>query len=322
MPSFSVSGLSMRNASALTFFHLTGLSHMTPRLRVLVFAVTLLCYAAILLVNGLLIVTIVLEKKLHEPMYYFVCNLCVNGLYGTVAFFPKFLYDLLSESHVVSYVGCLLQVFVIYSYAASEIANLAVMAYDRYVAITRPLEYHAVMTKRRALMLVSFSRVVPMLCQAVVTGMTSRLELCGSHIGKLYCENWSLLQLSCEPVTINSVVGFANIVFYFGHDLFIMCSYVQLVKIAFRSKDGKKKFTQTCVPHLLSLFNISVALLFDLMYARYGTSSVPRSLRNFMAIQILAFPPLLNPVIYGMKLSKIRGRILQYFTRKRAFELR
>ncbi|XP_061649121.1 olfactory receptor 10G4-like [Phyllopteryx taeniolatus] len=311
----------MTNATALTFFHLTGLSHMTQRLRVLVFAVTLLCYAAILLVNGLLIVTIVLEKKLHEPMYFFVCNQCVNGLYGTVAFFPKFLYDLLSKSHIISYFGCLMQVFIIYSYAASEIAILAVMAYDRYVAISRPLEYHAIMTKCRVLLLVTFSRIVPMLCQAVVTIMSSKLELCGSHINKLYCENWSLLKLSCNPVTSNSIVGFVNIVFYFGHDLFIMCSYVQLVKLAFRSEDGKKKFTQTCVPHLLSLFNITVALLFDLMYARYGTSSMPQSLKNFMAIQILAIPPLLNPIIYGMKLSKIRNKILQSFRRKKGFEL-
>ncbi|XP_077436179.1 olfactory receptor 4B13-like [Vanacampus margaritifer] len=307
----------MANATAVNFIHLTGLSHMSQRLRLLLFAVTSLCYAAILLVNGVLIVTIILDKKLHEPMYFFLCNLCVNGLYGTVAFFPKFLHDLLSKSHIISYFGCLMQVFVIYSYAESEIAILAVMAYDRYVAICRPLHYPSIMTKCRVLLLVTFSRLTPLLCQAIVVIMTSKLELCGSHINKVYCENWSLIQLSCSPATANSIVGFVIILFYFGHDLFIMCSYVQLVKLAFRSKEGRKKFMQTCVPHLLCLFNVTVALLFDLMYARYGTSSMPQSLRNFMAIQILAIPPLLNPIIYGLKLSKVRNNVLKYFRRKK-----
>ncbi|XP_049583365.1 olfactory receptor 6N1-like [Syngnathus scovelli] len=310
----------MRNATAFTFFHLTGLSHMTQRLRVLLFVITWLCYAAILLVNLVLIVTIILEKKLHEPMYLFLCNLCFNGLYGTVVFFPKFLHDLLSKSHVISYVGCLLQVFVIYSYAASEMAILTVMAYDRYVAISRPLEYHSIMTKCRMVFLMLYSRVMPLLCQAIVVIMSSKLELCGSLIDKVYCENWSLLQLSCNPTTSNSIVGFVNIVFYFVHDLFVLCSYVQLVKLALRSKEGKKKFLRTCVPHLLCLVNITVALLFDLMYARYGTSSMPRSLRNFMAIQILVIPPLLNPIIYGLKLSKLRNKVLQYFRGKKSFE--
>ncbi|KAM9802030.1 olfactory receptor 6N1-like [Syngnathus typhle] len=310
----------MRNATAFTFFHLAGLSHMTQRLRVLLFVITWLCYAAILLVNLVLIVTIILEKKLHEPMYLFLCNLCFNGLYGTVVFFPKFLHDLLSKSHVISYFGCLLQVLVIYSYAESEIAILTVMAYDRYVAISQPLEYHSIMTKCRMMFLMLYSRVTPLLCQAIVVIMSSKLELCGSLIDKVYCENWSLLQLSCNPTTSNGIVGFVIIVFYFVHDLFILCSYVQLVKLALRSKEGKKKFLQTCVPHLLCLVNITVALLFDLMYARYGTSSMPRSLRNFMAIQILAIPPLLNPIIYGLKLSKLRTKVLQYFRGKKSFE--
>ncbi|XP_077473154.1 olfactory receptor-like protein COR2 [Stigmatopora argus] len=310
----------MTNATALTFFNLTGLSDMTQKLRAFLFAVTLLCYGAILLVNGVLIVTIIWDKKLHEPMHLFLCSLCFNGLYGTVAFFPKFLYDLMSRSHVISYFGCLLQVFVIYSYASSEIAILAVMAYDRYVAICRPLEYHSVMTKCRVMLLMAFSRFLPMLCMGIVVIMSSKLQLCDFFIEKLYCDNWSLLQLSCNQITINSIVGFSVTLFYFGHDLFIMYSYVYLVKIAFRSKEGKRKFTQTCVPHLLCLLNITVALLFDLMYARYGTSVMPRPLRNFMAVQILAIPPLLNPIIYGYKLSRVRNNIIRYFKRKKSFK--
>nr|XP_046260319.1 olfactory receptor 2K2-like [Scatophagus argus] len=298
----------MINATILSTFSLSGLNDTaTTKLRGTLFFFTMLCYSVILLVNGALIVIIVLEEKLHEPMYIFLCNLCINSLYGTSAFYPKFLFDLLSNSHVISYAGCLLQIFVIYSYASTEFSILALMAYDRYVAICRPLEYHSVMTKQKVVFLVCFSRLVPLLCITTIIIMTSRLELCGSHIEKLYCENWSVLKLSCKSIAVNNVVGFIIIFFYFGHDIFIVCSYVQLVKSALKSREGRRKFMQTCVPHLLCLLNVTVALLFDLMYTRYGSSSVSQSLKNFMAIEFLMIPPILNPIIYGLKLTQIRN---------------
>ncbi|XP_044073868.1 olfactory receptor 1030-like [Siniperca chuatsi] len=304
----------MINATILSAFSLSGLNDITAKHRVALFSVTLLCYSVIFLVNGALIVTIILEEKLHEPMYIFLCNLCINSLYGTAGFYPKFLFDLLSNTHVISYAGCLLQVFVIYSYVATDFSFLALMAYDRYVAICRPLEYHSVMTKHRVVLLVCFSRLVPFLCQTIVMIMTSKLELCGSHIEKLYCENWSILKLSCNSITTNNIVGFVIIFFYFGHDLFIVCSYVQLVKSALKSGEGRRKFMQTCVPHLLCLLNVTVALLFDLMYARYGSSSVSQSVKNFMAIQFLVIPPILNPIIYGLKLTQVRNSFLSLCT--------
>ncbi|KAF3695017.1 Olfactory receptor 2C1 OLFmf3 Olfactory receptor 2C2 [Channa argus] len=300
----------MINVTILSAFTLSGLNDTSTKYRVVIFFLTLLTYCVILLVNAALIVTVILEGKLHEPMYIFLCNLCFNSLYGTAAFYPKFLFDLLSNSQVISYTGCLLQIFVIYSYAATEFSVLAVMAYDRYVAICRPLQYHLVMTKYNIVLLVSFSTLVPLFNQAVVMIMTSKLTLCGSHIDKLYCENWSILKLSCNSVTTNNIVGFILIFFYFGYILFIVCSYVQLVKSAIRSREGRSKFIQTCIPHLLCLLNVTVALLFDLMYARYGSASLPQSLKNFMAIQFLLIPPILNPIIYGLKLTQVRNSLL------------
>ncbi|KAM8749982.1 olfactory receptor 5F1-like [Acanthopagrus schlegelii] len=306
----------MSSATNLSVFTLSGLNDTTTKQRVTLFSFTLLCYILIVLVNGALIVTIILEEKLHEPMYIFLCNLCINSVYGTTAFYPKFLFDLLSNTHVISYAGCLLQVFVIYSYAATEFSILALMAYDRYVAICRPLEYYAVMTKHRVVVLVCLSILVPFLCQTIVMIMTSQLELCGSRIEKLYCENWSILKLSCNSITTNNIVGFIVIFFYLGHDLFIFCSYMYLIKSILKSGEGRKKFMQTCVPHLLCLLNVSAALLFDLMYARYGSSSVSQSVKNFMAIQFLMFPPIFNPIIYGLKLTHLRKIFLSLFTDK------
>ncbi|XP_053185118.1 olfactory receptor 6N1-like [Scomber japonicus] len=298
----------MTNTSNIVVFSLSGFSA-TVNYRVTLFSLTLLCYCVILLVNVSLILTIILNRNLHEPMYICVCTLCINGLYGTAAFYPRFAFDLLSDIHVISYSGCLLQVFVIYSYATIDFSILALMAYDRYVAICRPLEYHTVMSVEKTAVFVSLSWLVPLCAEVLVISLASTLKLCGSRIQKLYCENWSIVKLACSTTTANNIIGLIIISFYCGHVLFIVYSYVWLVKSALKSKEGRRKFMRTCVPHLLCLLNVTAALLFDTMYSRYGSASMPQSLRNFMGIQFLMIPPILNPVIYGLILTKIRYRM-------------
>ncbi|XP_056287211.1 olfactory receptor 52E8-like [Pseudoliparis swirei] len=301
----------MRNTSnfSLVIFSLSGF-RATANYKITIFSLTFLCYCLIICVNMALILTIILDQNLHEPMYAFICNLCMNVLYGTAAFYPKFLIDLLSDIQVISYEGCLLQVFVIYTYATIDLSVLAVMAYDRCVAICRPLQYHSVMSVRRTTVLIGLSWLVPLCCIVVIITITSTLKLCGSRIDKLYCENWSIVKLACSTSRANNIVGLIIIAFYCVHVIFIVCSYVRLVNSALKSKEGRRKFIQTCVPHLLCLLNVTAALLFDIMYSRYGSASVPQSVRNFMALQFLMMPPLLNPIIYGLILTKIRYRMV------------
>nr|XP_020444634.1 olfactory receptor 13-like [Monopterus albus] len=298
----------MNNTSSIIVFSLSGFNA-TVNYRVTLFSLTVLTYCVILVLNVSLILTIILDKNLHEPMYICLCNLFINELYGTAGFFPKFAFDLLSDVHVISYVGCLLQIFVIYSYVNVGYTVLALMAYDRYVAICRPLEYHSVMSLRRTAVLVALSWLVPLCSKLIVVTLTTRLKLCGSHIEKIYCENWAVVKLACGSTKANDIFGLFFISFYIGHVLFILVSYVQVVKSALKSREGRRKFTQTCVPHLLCLLNVTAALLFDLMYSRYGSASVPQSVKNFMAIQFLLIPPILNPIIYGLILTKIRGKV-------------
>ncbi|XP_077946194.1 olfactory receptor 52E4-like [Gasterosteus aculeatus] len=299
----------MTNISNIVLFSLSGFSAIS-NYKILLSSVTLLCYCLIVVVNLSLVLTIVLDQNLREPMYVFVCSLCINGIYGSTGFYPKFVFDLLSKIQVISYQGCLLQVFVIYSNVKMDYSSLVVMAYDRYVAICRPLEYHSVMSVRRTAVLVAFSWLAPLCCESMITILTSTLKFCSSKIDKLYCENWSLVKLACGSTRTNNIFGLIVIAFYCVHFLFIVCSYVQLVKSALKSTKGKRKFTRTCVPHLLCLLNVSVALLFDVMYSRYGSASVPQSVKNFFAIQFIVIPPILNPIIYGLILTKIRNRII------------
>uniref|UniRef100_A0A3Q3JUB3 G-protein coupled receptors family 1 profile domain-containing protein n=1 Tax=Monopterus albus TaxID=43700 RepID=A0A3Q3JUB3_MONAL len=299
----------MSNTSSIVVFSLSGFNA-TVNYKVTLFTLTVLSYCVILVVNVSLMLTIILDKNLHEPMYICLCNLFINELYGTAGFFPKFAFDLLSDVHVISYVGCLLQIFVIYSYVYVDYSVLALMAYDRYVAVCRPLEYHSVMSVRRTAVLVALSWLVPLCCDLIVVTLTSTLKLCGSHIEKLYCENWAVVKLACGSTRVNDIYGLFLICFYLGHFLYILGSYVQVVKSASKSREGRRKFTQTCVPHLLCLLNVTAALLFDVMYLRYGSASVPQSVKNFMGIQFLLIPPILNPIVYGLILNKIRGRII------------
>lgn len=245
-------------------------------------------------------------------MYIFLGSLCVNGLYGATGFYPRFLSDLLSDVHLISNVGCFAQIFVIYSNAKTDYSILVVMAYDRYVAICRPLEYHSVMSKQNIVLLLGLFWIVPLCCETFVIILSSRLELCGSHIDKVYCENWSVVKLACGSTTVNDIVGLFMILFYFCHALLIASSYMQLVKTTIKTTEGRKKFIHTCLPHLCCLFNVTASLLFDVMYSRYGSVSIPQHVRNFMAIQFLIITPLLNPIIYGLNLTKIRNTLRMY----------
>ncbi|XDV31684.1 hypothetical protein PO909_002647 [Leuciscus waleckii] len=285
----------LENESIVFVFTLSGLNE-TMENRFVFFSLTALFYPLMVFCNVTIIFTIISHKKLHEPMYVFICNLSINALYGTAGLYPKFLYDLLAEDHMISYAGCLIQIFVIYSFALCEVSTLTVMAYDRYVAICRPLEYHSIMT--------------------ILIVLLSRLTLCGFTIDKLYCEIWAVAKLSCFSTTVNNVFGFTVILLYCGHGVLIYCSYFQLIRKCIKSIEVRHKFMQTCVPHLLSLINVTVALLFDVMYSRYGSKNVPQSVRNFMALEFLLIPPILNPLIYGLNLTTVRQQVMRLFFKK------
>uniref|UniRef100_A0A671VTL9 Olfactory receptor n=1 Tax=Sparus aurata TaxID=8175 RepID=A0A671VTL9_SPAAU len=300
----------MDNVSVMTTFFLSGLPE-TMNYRRVLFFVTLLCYCLILLVNITLIVTIIMDKNLHEPMYILLCAFCMNGLYGTAGFYPKFLWDLLSPVHVISYSGCLIQAQVMYSFACSDLFILSVMAYDRYVAICRPLEYHSVMSKQRVIKLVCYSWMTPFCIIGTNIFLTSRLKLCSPYIARLFCVNWIIVKLACFPAetTLNGVIAYITIVIYVLHAFFIIWSYMYLIKTCVNSIENR--FMQTCVPHLTSLLIFLVVTAFDVLSMRFGSKDLPQTLQNFVAIEFLVIPPLMNPLIYGFKLTKIRNRILR-----------
>ncbi|XP_027877840.1 olfactory receptor 4Q2-like [Xiphophorus couchianus] len=298
----------MDNVSVISMFTLSGFSG-TFSHRVTLFLLTLLCYCVIWLVNLTIVVTIIMDKNLHEPMYIFLCNLCINGLYGTAGFYPKFLHDLLSTTYLISVPGCFLQGFMIHSSACADLFLLTLMAYDRYVAICRPLVYHSVMNTKRVGVYVFFAWITPFyfIFISSVTTVTSRF--CGSHIPKIYCINFLISKLACSASIAQVVVPAFNYTFYFGHAVFIIWTYFFLVRSCQSSKENRHKFMQTCLPHLFTLIIVVVSLMFDLLYMRFGSQEFSENVKNLMSMEILVIPPVINPLIYGFRLTQLRKRV-------------
>ncbi|XP_035242199.1 olfactory receptor 2G3-like isoform X2 [Anguilla anguilla] len=304
----------MGNSTEILFF-LQGLSDTVSSKRTY-FILILLVYLFTLLANLTLIVTIILEKTLHEPMLVFLCNLCVNGILGASILYPKILVDLLSDLSVTSYEACLGQIVVLYSYTNCEYTTLAMMAYDRYIAICKPLNYHSIITPQKVMKLLLFTWLSSICESVVVVGLIARLPLCGFKIEKIYCTAWAVVKLSCVDTSINNIVGYTFIVFNISLAVLVVISYVYIVRACVRSPKERSKFMQTCLPHLIALTNFFIALGFDLMYTRYGPTDRLQALRNFMSLDYLIVPPLLNPLIYGLRLNQIRRKIFRMCSQK------
>ncbi len=281
----------------------------TKSYRHVYFICFLALYLLILSINIRLVMVIIMEKALHEPMYIFLCHMCINGVYGASGFYPKILSDLILDSYVISSHMCALQTFVIYSSLLFEFTILTVMSYDRYIAICNPLDYHSKLTKNTCVKLIMFSWIFPKSLLAATVLLSMLRPFCKYHIDKLYCDNWSIVKLSCVSSFVNNVFGYAFTVVFFCFIFFIIVSYIKLIFACKASLENRRKFWQTCLPHIFSLINFTIAMLFDATYSRYGANDISESLRNFLALELVIVPPVFNPLIYGLNIRAVRTRV-------------
>uniref|UniRef100_A0A673XEU5 Olfactory receptor n=1 Tax=Salmo trutta TaxID=8032 RepID=A0A673XEU5_SALTR len=299
----------MENTTQVKFFYLFGLQE-TFNNKSVYFILSLITYLLIITVNLTMIITIIQEKGLHEPMYIFLCSLCVNGLYGTAGFYPKLLLDLQSDVQVISYGGCFIQTYVIYTSVMCEMSTLTVMSYDRYVAICRPLLYHTIVTSLTVRKLLLFSWCYSLFTGLIALSLAVRIPLCGSRIDKifLYCDNYSVVKLACSNTMLNNISGLVGTLVSLSCTIFpTIYSYVRILQICLKSsKEKKQKAFNTCTPHIASLLNFSFGCLFVILQGRYDTAHLPPILRTFLLVYFLICPPLFNPIMYGVRMVKIR----------------
>ncbi|XP_029964544.1 olfactory receptor 49-like [Salarias fasciatus] len=297
----------MMNSTQLSFFTLSAYFD-TGHFKSACFLAVLLLYVCIVFSNLLLILVICVNRTLHEPMYLFLLSLFVNELYGSSGLFPFILVQILSDSHTVSAPLCLLQIFIVYSYGGIEFFNLAVMSYDRYVAICFPLQYHERMTLNKVLFLIAGVWFPAILVNCVTLSLIVSLQLCGSVINKVYCDNFSVVKLSCSDTTINNIYGLIATAFTVFCPLsVIIYTYTKIFRVCFSgSEQSRQKAVATCTPHLASLLNFTWGATFEIVQSRFNMNSLPSVMRIFLSLYFLTCPPIFNPVMYGLKLSKIR----------------
>ncbi|XP_062275975.1 olfactory receptor 13F1-like [Scomber scombrus] len=270
---------------------------------------TVMClYIFIVGSNVFLIVVICMNRSLHEPMYLFLCSLFVNELYGSTGLFPFLLLQILSDIHTVSKPVCFLQIFFVYSYGSVEYVNLAIMSYDRYLAICFPLQYNTRMTSKRVAVFIAVIWLPAFLMKFLTLPSILPLQLCGNIINKVYCDNHSVVKLSCHDTTVNGIFGLlVTAVSVFGPLILILYTYIKILKVCSAGcKESRQKAVSTCTPHLISLLNFTFGACFEILQSRFNMSGVPNALRIFLSLYFLTCPPILNPLMYGLKLSKIR----------------
>ncbi|XP_075706005.1 olfactory receptor 52D1-like [Rhinoderma darwinii] len=273
--------------------------------------IVIIGYALIVVCNGAVIVTVWQHQSLQEPMYIFISVLCMNGLYGSSAFFPSLLINLLQKNPSISYRACLTQVFCIHTYGSFEMTILASMSYDRYVSICNPLRYNTIMTSSTIGKILFRAWLYPVTLIGVLVILTARLPLCRSHILKIYCDNWSVVSLSCTDTIVLNIFGLFGVISLFGlMSLMIFYSYLKIIRVCMKSpKNIKEKALQTCTPHLITITNFLVDILFEILLYRLAPTKLPYELRVIMSLQILVVPPMLNPFIYGLKMKAIKSRL-------------
>uniref|UniRef100_A0A3P8ZPQ5 Olfactory receptor n=1 Tax=Esox lucius TaxID=8010 RepID=A0A3P8ZPQ5_ESOLU len=281
------------NSTQFHSFILAGYSDIGRLKYFYLFIITAL-YISILFANTLLIVVICTERSLHKPMYLFLCSLFVNDLYGSTALFPALMTNLVSDDHSVSTV------------------NLAVMSYDRYLAICYPLQYNVLMAPKKVCILVCVTWLFTFVNDIIHLSLTLRLQLCGNVIEKLYCDNYLVVKLACSTsdMTVNNIFGLCGFVVLFAVPLFTIClSYIKILTICLKSStENRQKAFNTCTPHLASLLNFSFGCFLILIQSRIDRprQNVPAVLHTVLSVYFLMCQPLFNPIVYGVRMDKIR----------------
>ncbi|XP_041920521.1 putative gustatory receptor clone PTE03 [Alosa sapidissima] len=302
----------MENGSHPYYFYLTMYKDQR-NIRYVYFTLVLILYLVILCLNISITLVIILDKMLHQPMYILIACLSVNSIYGATGLLPKMLTDLLLNTHAVSRSACFLQILVVYTYGSYEFTILTLMAYDRHVAICEPLKYHSIMTARALTIMVAVALIYPLCAIGSNVSLAFRLPLCGNELRKLYCSNWSVVQLSCVDTTLNNIVGMIiTVVTVFLPLFFILYSYINILVICQRkSSDFKRKAMHTCLPHIVTFVNYSIAVFCEIIFSRYD---LPDVVAVILSLEFLIIPPVLNPLVYGLNFLEIHRRIIIFLT--------
>ncbi|XP_050769963.1 olfactory receptor 14A16-like [Gymnogyps californianus] len=303
----------MSNGSSITEFLLLAFAD-TRELQLLHFWLLLGIYLAALLGNSLIITAVACDHRLHTPMYFFLLNLSLIDLGSISTTLPKAMANSLWDNRSISYVGCAAQLFLFSFLLGAEYFLLTVMAYDRYVAICKPLHYGTLLGSRACVHMAAAAWGSGFLHTVLHTANTFSLPLCqGNVLHQFFCEIPHILKLACSNAHLREV-GLLVVIacLFFGCFTFIVLSYVQIFRAVLRipSKQGRHKAVSMCLPHL-AVVSLFVSTSFFAYLKPPSTSS--QSLDLLMAVLYSVVPPIVNPFIYSMRNKEIKDSLRKVF---------
>ncbi|NWZ60747.1 O14AG protein, partial [Haliaeetus albicilla] len=267
-------------------------------------------YLAALLANGLIITAIACYHQLHTPMYFFLLNLALLDLGSISTTVPKAIANSLWDNRAISYPGCAAQVFLLVFLISAECFLLTVMAYDRYVAICKPLRYGTLLGSRACVHMAAAAWVCGFLNAVLHTANTFSLPLCqGNAVDQFFCEIPQILKLSCSDAYLREVgVLGVGVCLVFGCFVYIVLSYGQIFRAMLRipSEQGRHKAFSTCLPHL-AVVSLCVSTAIFAYLKPPSISST--SLDLLVAVLYSVVPPALNPLIYSMRNHEIKDAL-------------
>ncbi|XP_062992664.1 olfactory receptor 287-like [Elgaria multicarinata webbii] len=303
-----------RNGSSVNEFILVGFPG-SRELRISLFM--LFCFMYILTVTGnvAIIALVRAKRQLHTPMYFFLCNLSFLEIWYTTACIPKTLAILVSEKNQkISFIGCITQMYIVFSLGCTEYFLLADMAYDRYLAICHPLHYNSIMTKTTSVQMAFGSWVCGFLAISLPAFLITQLSFCGSNvINHFFCDIVPWIVLSCtDTYTLETVWFIIAAVVIMGSCAITLISYIYIITTILRiaSAQGRQRAFSTCSSHLTV-----VIIWYGSTIFLHVTPSKQQSLELTKIVTILntIVTPLLNPFIYTLRNTEVQEALRAIF---------
>ncbi|XP_054826611.1 olfactory receptor 1019-like [Eublepharis macularius] len=300
------------NQSAITEFILLGFTD-NPQMQLPLFVMFLLVYIVTVIGNLGMIVLICVEPQFHNPMYFFLGNLSFIDLCYSSVIAPKMLADFLAKRKRIAYNVCAVQLYLFGFFADVECLLLALMAYDRYIAICNPLLYTVVMSQKACKHLMAIAYIIGLVDSMIQTSCTFQLSFCNSNvINHFFCDLPPLLELSCSNTFINEIVMFTFIGCIEGGSIgMILVSYVYILNTIMRmhSSESRHKAFSTCASHLTAVGILHGTILF--MYFR-PTTSYSMDQDKWASVFYTVVIPMLNPLIYSLRNKDVKQALARH----------
>ncbi|XP_032652663.2 olfactory receptor 6N1-like [Chelonoidis abingdonii] len=308
------------NQTAITEFILLGFGDL-PGLQFFLFLLFLVIYIATAAGNTLMVVLVVADQHLHTPMYFFLGNLsCLEICYSSTIL-PRILVSLLTGDKTISVSGCITQLYFFGGLVGTECYLLAVMSYDRYLAICKPLHYSALMNARFCLQLAAGSWFNGCLGVTIIVLLMSQSVFCGSNeIDHLYCDPIPLIKLSCRDTLLIMLLNFIlACVFTLPPFLLTLTSYVCIITTILRipSTTGRHKAFSICSSHLIVVTIFYGTLMSVSMLPTLDTLRV---LKKVLSLCYMVLTPLVNPLIYSLRNREVREALSKALSQYVAFK--